>query len=527
MKNLLHSLIFLTTLIPALVMAQGTDPINSNYLIEHGVSPRILDAAASQLLQDGSYVQDIIIESDKEGENSTYKLQVIYDPSYEDGMDVRMVYEGDKLDKKEKKWLHGLVEKSHHFSRMSRKYLYDESTLKLVKNEGGEVVFEYYYQKQDIEPYLKHIKRLKGNIFFVDGKLDRVELTNTKKLKGNVIKMHSIVRYEKTTEDGGYIVTSIVEDWEQKKGKEIHKYSISAETSDYTNANGEFLTWLGKESISPMFINVPTDTVSVKLGWALPLLGKPATKLGYSLPRAIGLNVFTHFQDQTMQFTGISIGKSEDDLVSLNEAFNLDESTIRASGYVAMVKADVWVFPFLNVMGIAGKGSNTIEGNWPLDDDLKKAIEEIGWIIGIDPEDIPDGIELNGNLDANMAGLGVTLAGGVGDWNVSLVYQFMATMTPEANTTTLAHVVMPMVGYMLPFGMNVMAGAQGQFYDTKVTGNIELDSENTLYYNVDFQPVHWNAMLGIYKGFAKHWEIALQAGFGNRKSVTAVFGYRF
>jgi hypothetical protein len=84
-----------------------------------------------------------------------------------------------------------------------------------------------------------------------------------------------------------------------------------------------------------------------------------------------------------------------------------------------------------------------------------------------------------------------------------------------------------MIGYMTPFGMNLMAGAQGQFYDTKVTGNIALDGENQLFYNVDFEPVRWNAILGIYKGFSKHWEIALQAGFGNRTSVTAVFGYRF
>jgi hypothetical protein len=84
-----------------------------------------------------------------------------------------------------------------------------------------------------------------------------------------------------------------------------------------------------------------------------------------------------------------------------------------------------------------------------------------------------------------------------------------------------------MIGYMTPFGMNLMAGAQGQFYDTKVAGFIDLEDGQTLHYNVDFQPVKWNYILGIYKGFSKHWELALQAGFGNRTSVTAVFGYRF
>ena len=54
-----------------------------------------------------------------------------------------------------------------------------------------------------------------------------------------------------------------------------------------------------------------------------------------------------------------------------------------------------------------------------------------------------------------------------------------------------------------------------------------MEDGQTLHYNVDFEPAQWNTMFGIYKGFAKHWEIALQAGFGKRESVTAVFGYRF
>jgi hypothetical protein len=239
------------------------------------------------------------------------------------------------------------------------------------------------------------------------------------------------------------------------------------------------------------------------------------------------LNIFTHFQDQTMQFTGIAIGTTEDDLTDLSGAFDLDNSTIRASGYVAMVKADVWILPFLNIMVIVGVGENYIDGNWPLDEDVKQQLVEIGDWLGVPPEDIPDGVELGGTLESNMAGLGATLAGGIGDWNLSVSYQFMANETPSANTTMIAHVVMPMIGYMTPFGMNIMAGAQGQFYDTKVTGSIEIDGQNTLFYNANFKPVKWNAIFGIYKGFAKHWELALQAGFGNRQSVTAVFGYRF
>jgi hypothetical protein len=508
-------------------IAQNAEPINSNYLFEHGVSPRVLDIAASDLLQDGSFSQNVTIEVNDGNSTEQYKMQVIYDPTYEEGMDVRVVFDPTNTSKSYRKELEKLVEKSHKFSRMSKNYLVDESTLKRIKDENGEVVLEFYYQKDDLEPYLKSVKRLKGNVIFKDGELDRVVLTNFKPLKDKVVKMERTVYFEKSKETGGYIRTSSEERHEQMKGNKVIVYTMKAITTDYFTPDSQQLSWKGKDNVSPLFADSKTDTLSVKLGWFLPLLGKPATKLGYSLPRPIGLNIFTHFQDQTMQFTGIAIGGSEDDLTDLSGAFDLDNSTIRASGYVAMVKADVWILPFLNIMAIAGKGENYIDGNWPLDEELKQKLIEIGGWLGVDPEDIPDGIELGGTLESNMAGLGATVAGGVGDWNVSVSYQFMANETPSANTTTIAHVVMPMIGYMTPFGMNLMVGGQGQFYDTKVTGSIAVDAEKTLYYDANFQPVQWNAIFGIYKGFAKHWEIALQAGFGNRQSITAVFGYRF
>jgi hypothetical protein len=166
-----------------ILLAQDTNPINSNYLIEHGVSPRVIDAAASSLLQDGSFVQDVTLKSNEGGVEKSYDIQIVYDPNYTYGMDVRMVYENEVFTDKEIKYLKNLVEKSHHFSRMSENYLYDESSLKLVKNEGDEVVFEFYYKKQDVEPYLKYIKKLKGNIVFINGELDRIVLTNIKPIK--------------------------------------------------------------------------------------------------------------------------------------------------------------------------------------------------------------------------------------------------------------------------------------------------------------------------------------------------------
>jgi hypothetical protein len=135
------------------------------------------------------------------------------------------------------------------------------------------------------------------------------------------------------------------------------------------------------------------------------------------------------------------------------------------------------------------------------------------------------------SIRSEIYGGGATLAGGVGNFNLTVNYQLIFTKMVEANTVNMVNIITPMVGYMVPFGVNFMLGAQGQFYNTALTGYFDLTDNNgdlhRLDYQVDFEPIQWNAIVGVYKNFNKHWEMSLQTGFGERTSVTAVFGYRF
>jgi hypothetical protein len=509
--------------IPLLLFSQNTAPINSNYLFELGISPRVLDIAASGLLQDGSFAENVIIEADDGNTKQLFKMQVIYDPTYKEGMDVRVVYDPANTTKGDIKDLKQMVERSHQFSRMSRDYLVDESTLNLVKDKNGEVVIEYCYQKNDIEPYLKDIKRLKGKVIIKDGELDRIVLTNFKPLKSKVAKMERIVYFEKSNETGGYIKTSSEEILEQIKGDKVIVYTLKTETTDYFTPDAKQLSWENKASVPVLFEDIQTDTLSVKLGWVLPLLGKPATKLGYKLPRPIGLNVFMHQQSQNMQFTDLSAAIDDDEPTSFAGVFALDKSKVKQSTTVSMFKADVWILPFLNIMGIFGTGINNINGDILIGEELSEFLR----LLGVPDAAIQRGLNINAEIKSTMYGGGFTLAGAIESWNLSLNYQLLMAELDEVNSKQSAHVFTPMIGYMLPFDMNIMAGVQGQFYDTRVKGFVNLEDGRTLNYNVDFEPLTWNAMFGIYKGFAKHWEIALQAGVGSRTSTTLVFGYRF
>jgi hypothetical protein len=197
---------------------------------------------------------------------------------------------------------------------------------------------------------------------------------------------------------------------------------------------------------------------------------------------------------------------------------------------MTMAKGDVWVFPFLNIMGIVGGGTNDLDGELIINSDLRDFLNSLPeWIIDI--PNLPKNIPIKTRITSELYGGGLTLAGAVGDFNLSVNYQLMFTRIIEANTTNMVNIITPMVGYMTPFGVNFMIGGQGQFYNTQLNGFFEFDdatgNPHHLDYKVDFEPIKWNAIVGFYKGFSKHWEISVQAGFGQRASMTAVFGYRF
>jgi uncharacterized lipoprotein NlpE involved in copper resistance len=518
------------------VFAQN-QPVNSNYLIDNGISPRVLDAAASSFMQDGRFVENVIVKvKNSEGEKS-YDIDLIFDPTYNEGMDIRAVINTKDVEKKELKQLKKYLEKSHYFSRMSRKYLYDESTLKLINKTASSLELEFFYQAKDIDPYLNFIKKIKGDIYIKDGVLDRVLLTNTKPLKNHISKYTKEIKYAKPAE-GGYIISDVTEKFTVEKKNSKTEIEIKKNTLKYTDKEGKELTWEGNTSGQKDYANV--ETVNVALGGTLPFLGKAATKMGFKLPRPFGIATFVYAHSQNMEFTGLQVGFDGGDKADLNSLFELENSKVTQATYMPLFKADLWIFPFLNIMAIAGGGQNDLNGELVINEDKREFVNDLGnafnnlpgWLVDWpDIPNIPHAMPIKTTITSEVYGGGLTLAGGIDNFNLSVNYQLMFTKIVEANTTNMVNVITPMLGYMTPFGVNFMLGGQGQFYNTKLSGFIEVEDSNgdmhTVDYNVDFEPIQWNAILGIYKNFAKHWEMSFQAGFGERTSLTAILGYRF
>jgi len=531
-KNLL-AFIFFNLLITA-VAAQNKLPVNSNLLIEYGISPKVLDAALSSTLQEGSFKEKINVVRKQGDSINNIDIVLIYDPSYKDGIDIQIGFKKEDKDFFKKKELLKFMQELHTFSRKSKSYLYDENSLKIESVSGDEVILNFLYDQAKLEPEMKYAKKLKGKIFLKNKELVKVELTNIDRIKflnhkvepGNLT---STVFFKRTINNGGHIETSSTDVFNyEHKGKKV-EITLTSETFEYKDANGTAIAWSEK----PEDINTENlEIVSKSLGGALPIFGKGALKLGYKLPRPIGVNIFTHFQSQTLKLNDIKVGFNGGELRDVSSLVNFDASSVPQTSLIESFRADVWIFPFLNISGMVGKGQNRLDGQIYLSDELKDALRKYGWLIGIDKEDVPDFFPIQSELTSITWGGGATLAGGVGNFNLSLSYQIAWAKVLEVNTNKFAQVINPSLGYRIPSnGVNIMVGAQGQFYNTVTAGSIKLPNpngaNNTLDFAVNFKPITWNAIVGVYAPVTDHFDISLQSGWGDRRSLTAILGYRF
>ena len=513
-----------------LTIGQNTLPLNSNLLIENGIPPKVLDAALSSTLLEGSLKRRINVTQIRNGiEESQAHFNYVYDPKYKDGIDIQMEYDPDSLGSLDTKYLLYLMEEMHSFSRNSLSNLYDESSLRVIAMDDKNIILSFIYDKNRLEPELKYGKNLIGKIYLKNGDLDKVELTNMGKIKYRKRrikpqKFKSVNYFEKALNSGGYLITRSIDTYTYKKGKDQMTLIIESITYDYKNKDGIPVQWESKPNEPAP--NPSTKFLDGSLGWALPIYGKNAKKLGYKLPRPIGISIFSHLQTQELQFKDLQVGLNDGELRSINSFFNLPQSTVPQQTNFQMIRADVWILPFLNISGVVGQGTNSISGQLFLDDDFKATLKRFGWLIGIGEEDVPDYIPLNADLNSISYGGGVTLAAGIDHFNLSCNYQFVFSSVLEANTTKVAHVVSPSIGYLTPLGINIMVGAQGQFYNTLTEGFITLPNQDRITYAVDFEPIQWNFTLGLYVPISNHFDLSIQSGFGDRTSITTILGYR-
>lgn len=174
-------------------------------------------------------------------------------------------------------------------------------------------------------------------------------------------------------------------------------------------------------------------------------------------------------------------------------------------------KLDYWLAPFLNVYLLGG----SIEG----DTTVKLSEVDLGLPILLN--------DIRIQYDGFMYGGGVTLAFGGKNWFTTLTYDITRTDLDVTNSSVQGWVLTPRVGLTFD-GAAVWIGAMYQQAEESHEGIWEMPYLGLVPYFVKLeQSEPWNYQIGMTAGLGEHWNLMLEGGLGERKSVLAFIEYRF
>lgn len=201
--------------------------------------------------------------------------------------------------------------------------------------------------------------------------------------------------------------------------------------------------------------------------YVLPILGKQATKKGFSLPYSAGLGINYLWQKSDLVINNLQIGFNHNPMQNLDQVVRFNNATSEAVG--VNIRPDVWLLPFLNVYGIFAKAnpSTTVDfgiyapdgsGNW-------------NNIINMNTK---------ANFKATTFGLGVTPTVGVGGGWMALDMNFTWNDIAELDKPAFAFVFGPRFGKSFKMKkpeqtVSVWAGGFRLHLNSGTTGSIQLN----------------------------------------------------
>ncbi len=264
----------------------------------------------------------------------------------------------------------------------------------------------------------------------------------------------------------------------------------------------------------------------------LPLFAEEARAQGYTLPEPFGLSVGAMHVEQgvmidSIGFSGLSfLGMPLDpDTIEISAAPGMQKSEVYT------LRADVWLLPFLNVYAIGGKmtGEST----------TLVTLEKVG------PFKPKSSFDFSLDLDGDLYGAGVVIAGGVGNWFTLIDASLTKTKLTVIDGEIDAFVLSPRVGYdFADKGLPLRVWVGGMYQDVEqslagyihnlsfgngldeLIGIVDPKGEGRFHVEQHLQ-TPWNTLVGFQYQFARDWSLIGEAGLGERKSAMLSMEYRF
>jgi hypothetical protein len=245
----------------------------------------------------------------------------------------------------------------------------------------------------------------------------------------------------------------------------------------------------------------------------LPLMKDEALARGYELPLPFGVGLVYNYLERDIKVTDVRIGIDGQPPRSVSRFLDLGSNSHVNAG---LVKADVWLLPFLNVYGLVGYIDNESTS--------------IGQVT------LPRGqsfsVEIPTKIDGVVGGLGLTLAAGykqffvVGDVNYSQTDMGF----DDRFRALVASVRTGWNGKIGPIPLRLWIG--GAYWDTANTAasTVESPGIGLVSFEADQGPRNpWNATVGLSVVLQQHWDVFAEYGFNfdDVHIVATGFTFRF
>ncbi|MGL6002927.1 MAG: hypothetical protein ACRCZ4_12680 [Plesiomonas sp.] len=290
-----------------------------------------------------------------------------------------------------------------------------------------------------------------------------------------------------------------------------------------------------------------------------PIWGDEAKARGYTLPEPFGvnisyINVKQGIQVDSIAFTGIQTHLPIQ-LSSLNIQGNLDigiNPTVKETSQhseTTTLRADMWIFPFLNIYGVMGKTSGRTDSLLDIDISVSGNVQMGKFFpiqipfptFSIPLENIHFPLEFNGDT----YGMGFVLAGGYDKWFALADVNYTQTKMDILEGQIAALVVSPRVGYTFSVAerpLRMWVGGMYQSIDQQFRGNIanlalpenlkqllllvDPNKQGKFEVNQHLESP-WNTLVGAQYQITPNLSLLTEWGLGKRKSAFFTLDMRF
>ncbi len=315
----------------------------------------------------------------------------------------------------------------------------------------------------------------------------------------------------------------------------------------------------GDKQINPYHQRYADSLKNMDYHSLFPLWGAKAYKKGFDIPLAYGVGMNYFYMRQRIAITNTQIGFNGDKPIDLSNTITYGD--VMNTTNVLTFRPDLWIFPFLNVYGVAGYGSSQV-------------VVPITAIAGF-----PVDFSTTQNFGVSSLGFGLTIAGGIGpvfltidnnmNWAKTTVveaaipaynldarigHSFISPRHPEQSLTiwigafmqtlkssTVGHIQMaevlsPEKAQSLKDYLNEkiindpkLNPVEQQFLENLIDQGIDQLASSTVDYQLDKKIAGpWNLIFGAQYQYNKHWQARLEMGaFGERSQFMFSVNYRF